>query len=139
MFGAVNGVLDSVRGFIDSVPGVELPSLPTCAQFPDASDKLLDLTLFSWNNPGTGLALHREGLAWFELLKFYRYLTGHTDFSSYTDEVNQRLREMQQTLGANLARRLSRPLSCLMVRSNGPPCKPKLPVSDRRGFSSAGW
>ena len=106
-FGAVNGVLDSVRGFISSVSGVDLPSLPPCAQFPESTTRLLDLALFSWNDPGEGVALNRDGLAWFELLKFYRYLTGHNDFGQFTAEINEHMRAMQQTLGENLAGRLS--------------------------------
>lgn len=106
-FGAVNGVLDSVRGVVDLIPGVDLPNLPACAQFPDSTDKLIDLAMFSWNEPGGGAYLDSNGLAWFELLKFYRYLTGHTDFTQYTADINQRLRAMQQTLGDNLASRLS--------------------------------
>jgi len=106
-FGALNGLLDSVRGLLDLLPGVDLPRLPTCAQFPDSTEQLLELALFSWNDAGAGLTLDRDGLAWFELLKFYRYLSGHTDFPDYTREINQQLRQMQSTLGHNLAGRIS--------------------------------
>lgn len=106
-FGLVNDLLDSVHGFISTVSGVDLPSLPACARFPESTAALLDLALFSWNQPGQGISLNRDGLAWFELLKFHRYLTGHTDFNDYTAEINQKLREMQRELGGNLAGRLS--------------------------------
>ena len=106
-FGAVNAVLDSVRDLIDSIPGVDIPSLPACARFPDSTERLLDLALFSWNEPERGVALNRDGLAWFELFKFHRYLTGHTDFAEYRADMDRRLRELQRELSGNLAARLS--------------------------------
>ncbi len=106
-YGTVNAALDAIRSLLNWLPFVDIPSLPSCAQFPDSTEKLINLALFSWNDAGSGLTLDREGLAWFELLKFYRYLCGHTDFPDYTAQINQRLRTMQQTLGGNLAGRLS--------------------------------
>ena len=106
-FGAVNSVLEAVRSFIDAIPGVDLPSLPACSQFPDSTEKLINLALFSWNDPGSGNSLDRNGLAWFELLKFFRYLSGEPDLAKFTAQIHQNLRAMQQSLADNLAGRLS--------------------------------
>lgn len=106
-FGALNAVLDSVGDLLDWLPGVDLPRLPDCARFPESTEQLIDLAMFSWNDAGRGRVLDRRGLAWFELLKFYRYLNGSTDFPEYTAEVRDRLQAMQERLGENLVGRLS--------------------------------
>lgn len=106
-FGTLNGVLDGIRSALDSLPGVDIPRLPSSAQFPDSTEKLINMALFSWNDSSRGISLNREGLAWFELLKFYQYLNGNTEFIEYTATINRRLRQMQETLGTNLAGRLS--------------------------------
>ncbi|MBL9138357.1 MAG: hypothetical protein JNK85_20980 [Verrucomicrobiales bacterium] len=103
-FGAVNAALGALEDLVEWIPGVRWPS---CAHYPESARELAELALFSWNDASAGRALDRNGLAWFELLKFYRYLSGHTDFANFQSEVHARLQAMQQTLGENFAQRLA--------------------------------
>jgi hypothetical protein len=103
-FGAVNAVLGALEDLVEWIPGVHWPA---CARYPESSRELVDLALFSWSDASAGGALNRDGLAWFELLKFQRYLSGQTDFSEFQAEIHGRLRTMQQTLGENFAQRIA--------------------------------
>ncbi len=110
-FGALNAVLDSIDSMlalIDAIPGVSVPRLPAGARFPDSTATLIDQALFSWNREGTADLLDPAGLAWFELLKFYRYLSSaELGFMEYLYELDAIIREMQATLGAELFGKLS--------------------------------
>jgi hypothetical protein len=84
--GTISFVLDK----IDSFPGV---SLPSCSEFPRSARRLLDLAFYSG-----GADLDPDGLAWFELMKFYQYLTGSGDFEAYVAELDAALRAMHLDL-----------------------------------------
>ncbi|MHB1306599.1 MAG: immunoglobulin domain-containing protein [Limisphaerales bacterium] len=109
-FGALNSVLsalDDLLGLLDFIPWVDVPSLPSCARFPESTRELIELALFSWNDASRGIVLQRDGLAWFELLKFHRYLNGDTDFAAHLAKVQSELRQLHDELGGNLLRQLS--------------------------------
>ncbi|MCC6231092.1 MAG: hypothetical protein IT580_00505, partial [Verrucomicrobiales bacterium] len=103
-FGTLNTLLDGLDDLLDWVPGLQLPS---CARYPESASELIHLALFSWNDASTGRHLNPDGYAWFELLKFHRYLSGRPDLAGYQREVQARLEAMQRSLGENLASRLA--------------------------------
>lgn len=80
------GLIGEVLGIIDDLPGF---SLPDCALFPGNARGLIDIALYSG-----GAELDGEGLAWFEMLKLYQYLTGGVDFETYTAEIDAALRSL---------------------------------------------
>lgn len=117
-FGTLNGALDAIDtlpDLLETLLGVSLPGLPDCARFPESTRELLRLALYSWNasfegqipGPRANGVLNPRGLAWFELLKFYRYLNGDTDFARYFDELDARLRALQTDLAGDVTKRLS--------------------------------
>lgn len=91
------GAISSVLAAVDDLPGV---SLPNCALFPGNARGLIDLALFSG-----GAKLDANGLAWFEMLKFYQYLTGGPDYEVYLAEVNAALRDLHYDLADDFTKK----------------------------------
>ncbi len=80
------GLIAEVLAAIDDLPGF---ALPNCALFPGTTRGLLEIALFSG-----GAGLDVDGLAWFEMLKLYQYLTGGVDFTTYVDDVEVALQDL---------------------------------------------
>ena len=89
------GLIGDVLAIIDDLPFFDLPN---CAIFPGDTRELINLALFSG-----GADLDAGGLAWFEMLKLYQYLTGGLDFASYTAEVDAALRDLHLDLAEDFS------------------------------------
>ncbi|XOV71701.1 MAG: hypothetical protein ACFHW5_00555 [Verrucomicrobiota bacterium] len=109
-FGAVSGLLDLIDdglGLLEELLGVEIPSLPACARFPTTTRALMELALFSWNDPANGLSLDRDGLAWMELMKFYQYLQGNHDFDSFLASLDEAFRSWHQAYAGEIVQQFA--------------------------------
>ena len=91
------GAIDAVLDFVDAFVG-----LPACARFPRSTREVIELALLDH-----GAKLDWDGPAWFELLKFYRYVRGSDDYRGLLAEVDQQLRQLHTSLAHDLFRKFS--------------------------------
>ncbi len=101
--------VNDALGWVDTITG---GALPDCASFPTDCGDLVDLIFYR------SADIDPDGYAIIELLKFYRYLQGDTDYDDYLHDIEEHLRTMHAALAENITRRLSSAFTTASLRNS---------------------
>ncbi|MCF8362398.1 MAG: T9SS type A sorting domain-containing protein [Prolixibacteraceae bacterium] len=75
--------------------------VPTCYQWPESIEQVFELALF-----GNEANLQHDGLAWFELLRYYAYLEG-ASFSDWEQSMNETVDLINTNMAKDYVNKLS--------------------------------
>jgi hypothetical protein len=77
---------DFLDDLIDLIPGVDVPDI-----FPEDCRDVLEFAFFE-----SGAKLNPEGLAFLELLKFYQYFNGNSNYLNFENELAAAVTQLQE-------------------------------------------